>query len=138
MLFRSRFSVVCLCQRTVRPGGGAILAGELFVGEAEGHLGGAGTVSISSQKNPHMLCLGEFTSSAELGGSGQMQCSDGSSATFRFDRLSLFHVHGSGRFSRGPMSFVYGIPAVEAGRYLTLPDGKKLLHNGTELVLAER
>lgn len=113
------------------------MADELFVGEAEGHLGGAGTLAIRSQKNPRMLCLGDFISSAELGGSGQLQCSDGSRATFRFDRLSLFHGHGSGKFSRGPMSFVYGIPAAQAGRYLSLPDGKKLLHNGTELVLAD-
>jgi len=30
----------------------AILNGELFVGEAEGHIGGEGTLAIHSQKNP--------------------------------------------------------------------------------------
>src|SRR6202049_5197488 len=68
----------------------AILAGDLFVGEAEGHLSGAGTIAIHSQKDPALTCLGQFTSSAELGGSGQMHCSDGSTATFHFQRLTMF------------------------------------------------
>jgi hypothetical protein len=115
----------------------AILADELFVGEAEGHLGGAGTLTIKSQKNPAISCLGEFTSSAALGGSGQMHCSDGAIATFRFQRLSVFRGYGVGNFSRGAMSFAYGFTAAEAGPYLKLPEGKKLLHNGTELALAD-
>jgi hypothetical protein len=53
----------------------AILAGDLFVGEAEGHLSGVGTLVIHSEKNPHLTCSGEFISSAALGGSGQMHCS---------------------------------------------------------------
>src|SRR3954463_2397196 len=42
----------------------AILAGELYVGEAEGHWNGAGTLAIHSQKDPGLTCAGEFTSSA--------------------------------------------------------------------------
>jgi len=42
----------------------AIVNGELFVGEAEGHLDGTGTFAIHSQKNPALICAGEFTSSA--------------------------------------------------------------------------
>src|SRR4029079_1133276 len=68
----------------------AILAGELFLGEAEGHLGGAGNLPIRSQKRPAVTCTGQFTSSAALGGSGQMQCIDGATATFRFNRLNVF------------------------------------------------
>ena len=44
----------------------AMLADDLFVGEAEGHLNGAGTLAIRSQENPALTCLGEFTSSAAL------------------------------------------------------------------------
>jgi hypothetical protein len=44
----------------------ALLAGDLFVGEAEGHLSGAGTLAIHSQRNPDLTCLGRFTSSADL------------------------------------------------------------------------
>jgi hypothetical protein len=113
----------------------AILGGDLFVGEAEGHLSGAGTLVIHSQKNHALTCLGQFTSSAELGGSGQMHCSDGTTATFHFQRLTMFCGHGMGNFSRGSMSFAYGLTPEEATPYLKLPEGKKLKHNGTELEL---
>ena len=115
----------------------AILADELFVGEAEGHLSGAGTLAIRSQENPELTCLGQFTSSAELGGSGQMQCSDGATATFHFQRLTVFRGYGAGSFSRGSMSFAYGLSAEEAGPYLRLPAGKKLRHSGTALTLVD-
>ena len=115
----------------------AILADDLFVGEAEGHLNGAGTLAIHSQRRPDLTCQGQFTSSAVLGGSGQMLCSDGATATFRFQRLSVLRGHGTGSFSRGGMSFTYGLGAEEAARYLTLPEGKKLTYNGTELKLAD-
>ena len=114
----------------------AILAGDLFLGEAEGHLSGAGTLAIRSQRAPGLTCLGQFTSSAELGGSGHMHCSDGTTATFQFQRLGVFRGHGVGNASRGSMSFAYGLTADEAGPYLRLPEGKKLTHNGTELELA--
>lgn len=110
----------------------AILADDLFVGEAEGHLSGAGTFAIHAQKNPGLTCLGQFTSSALLGGSGEMRCSDGATATFSFKRLSVFRGHGVGTFSRGSMSFTYGLATEEAARYLKLPEGKKLVQRGTE------
>jgi hypothetical protein len=116
----------------------AILAGDLFVGTAVGHLDGAGTLAVHSQKNPALACKGEFTSSAELGGKGQLRCSDGSSATFHFKRLSLRRGHGAGEFSHGPMSFAYGLSAEEAAPYLKLPKGKKLAHNGADLELVGR
>jgi hypothetical protein len=108
----------------------AILAGDLFIGEAEGHLSGAGTLAIHSQKDPTLTCLGEFTSTAELGGLGELHCSDGTTATFHFQRLTMFCGYGDGSFSRGPMSFAYGLTVEEAGPYLKLPQGKKLTHNG--------
>jgi len=115
----------------------AILAGDLFVGEAEGHLSGAGTLAIRSQKEPNLTCLGQFTSSAALGGRGQMQCSDGATATFQFRRLTLFRGYGVGSFSRGSMSFAYGLTADEAAPYLKLPMGKKLRRSGMELTLVD-
>jgi hypothetical protein len=115
----------------------AILANDLFVGEAEGHLNGAGTLTIRSQKDPELACVGQFTSSPELGGSGELRCNDQTTATFTFQRLSVFRGHGAGRFSRGPMSFAYGLSVEEAGPYLKLPDGKRLAHNGTQLELID-
>jgi len=115
----------------------AILGGELFVGEAEGHLSGAGTIAINSQKNPTLTCVGDFISSIAHGGSGQFLCSDGTRATFHFKRLTVFRGHGSGSFSRGPMSFAYGLSAEEAMPYLTLPVGKKLVGNGNGLAMVD-
>src|SRR5450759_5230113 len=83
----------------------AILADDLLLSEAEGHLSGAGTRAIHSQKDRDLTCLGQFTSSAALGGSGQMHCSDGTTATFHFQRLSVLRGYGVDRLSRGSMSF---------------------------------
>jgi hypothetical protein len=116
----------------------AIVADNIYVGEAEGHLSGAGTLVIHAQKDPSMICLGQFTSSATLGGLGQMQCSDGAKATFEFTRLSTFRGYGTGSFGNVTMSFVYGLSHAEAGPYLKLPLGKKLTQNGTELALADQ
>ncbi|MBE0626738.1 MAG: hypothetical protein IH606_18205 [Burkholderiales bacterium] len=115
----------------------AMLAGELFVGEAEGHLDGSGTLAIHSQVNPGLSCRGKFSSSAELGGLGTFLCSDGATATFHFQRLGLFRGFGAGSFSRGGLSFAYGFTADEAAAYLKLPEGKKLSRNGIELTLVD-
>lgn len=115
----------------------AILAGDLFLGEAEGHLSGAGTLAIQSQQNPAVSCLGQFTSSAEFGGSGQMQCSDGATATFHFQGLTMMRGFGAGSSSRGSMSFTYGLTAVESESYLKLPPGKQLAHSGKKLELVD-
>lgn len=115
----------------------ALLAGDLFQGEAEGHLGGAGTLSIQSRSKPELSCHGQFTSSAEHGGAGELQCSDGTSATFSFHRLSLAQGYGTGSTSRGPMSFTYGLSLNESAPYLKLPAGKVLRQNGEKLMLED-
>jgi hypothetical protein len=116
----------------------AIVDGELFVGKAVGHLDGAGTIAIHSQKNPALSCVGEFTSSVELGGKGSIRCTDGATANFRFERHSTFRGHGAGTTSRGDMSFAYGLSAEEAAPYLKLPDGKKFSLAGTQLTLIDQ
>ena len=115
----------------------AILGADLYVGVAEGHLSGAGTLAIHSQIDPDVTCFGEFTSSAALGGTGQLRCSDGATATFQFQRLSVFRGHGVGSHSRGLMSFTYGLTADQSEPYLKLPPGKKLTHNGKALELVD-
>jgi hypothetical protein len=116
----------------------AILDGELFIGEAEGHLDGTGTIAIRSQRNPALACIGAFASNAERGGSGTLACSDGSGGTFRFQRLSVYRGHGTGITSRGAISFVYGLSAEEALSHLQLPGGKKFSAAGTELTLVDQ
>ena len=113
----------------------AIMGDELFLGWAEGHLSGAGTLAIHSQKNPRLTCSGKFTSSAELGGKGQLRCTDGKTSTFKFERMTIRRGHGTGSFGKSTMSFSYGLTADEAKPYLKLPKGKKLRHDGTGLAL---
>jgi hypothetical protein len=113
----------------------AIMANELFVGEAEGHLSGAGTITIHSQKDPALTCVGQFTSSAKLGGAGRLRCSDGTAGAYRFKRLTLEKGYGAGSYGRRSMSFTYGLTAEESGKYLKLPPGKKLGSDGKTLVL---
>jgi hypothetical protein len=116
----------------------AIATDDVFVGEAEGHLNGSGTIAIRSQKDPALTCVGEFTSSKELGGAGQLRCSDGATATFQFKRLTVYRGYGVASFGRSEMSFAYGFTPEEAAPYLKLPEGKKLARNGTQLALVER
>lgn len=116
----------------------AVASEAVFIGQAEGHLDGSGTVEIRSQKNPQLKCAGEFTSSAEAGGAGQLYCSDGTSAEFRFKRLTVYRGFGVARFSWGEMNFTYGFKAEEAAPYLNLPQNKKLARQGTEIALVDR
>lgn len=113
----------------------AIIAGELFLGEAEGELGGTGTIRIQSSPKATVACEGHFTFSAEHGDVGKMLCSDGVTATIQFKRLSLVRGYGTGSTSRGPMSFTYGLDATESVRYLALPPDKTLKLDGKLPVL---
>jgi hypothetical protein len=115
----------------------AILAGELFFGEAEGRIDGSGTVWIQSHTRPGLSCRGQFTYSAELGGAGSLLCSDTATATFQFRRLGLLRGHGTGSSTRGPLSFTYGLSPVDSGPYLTAPPGKALRVGEKDLVLVD-
>lgn len=114
----------------------AIFADELFQGEAVGNLDGSGTIKIQSRTRPDITCSGQFTSSAELGGKGDLKCSDSSTATIKFKRLDIHSGYGTGDSSQGPMSFTYGLSVIESEPYLKLPTGKTLKQDGKELVLA--
>ncbi|HEY6821570.1 MAG TPA: hypothetical protein VI321_06090 [Burkholderiales bacterium] len=101
----------------------ALLAGELFLGQAEGFLDGSGTLAIRSQADAALSCRGQFTSNAAKGGEGRLQCSDGASGTFTFHRLDLHSGHGTGELPRGPIAFTYGLSADQSRAYLKLPTG---------------
>ena len=115
----------------------AIMDGELFVGEAEGHLSGDGTISIHSQKRPGLTCAGDFVSSSETKqGAGKLHCSDGTTSTFQFQRLTVRSGHGAGTFGKkGSMTFSYGLTVDKARPFLKLPKGKSLAQDGTKLEL---
>lgn len=113
----------------------AILDGELLVGEATGHLGGWGTLALRSHGKAQRTCAGEFSYSEALGDAGQLKCSDGASAEFRFQRLSLMRGYGTGASGRSALSFTYGLSAEESAPYLELPAGKELRRKGDDLEL---
>lgn len=115
----------------------AILAGDLYTGEALGHLDGSGTVWIQSRNTAGLGCHGQFTSSAELGGVGSMQCSDGVIVAFQFKRITVTRGHGTGSSSRGTLSFTYGLSPAESKRYLTVPPGKALMLGGKDVALVD-
>jgi hypothetical protein len=85
----------------------AILDGELLVGEATGHLGGWGTIALRSGAKAERTCVGEFSHSTALGDSGQLRCSDGASAAFRFQRLTLRRGYGAGTSGGSALSFTW-------------------------------
>jgi hypothetical protein len=113
----------------------AILDGELLVGEATGHLGGWGTIALRSRAEAARTCVGEFSYSEALGDAGQLRCSDGASAAFRFQRLSLTRGYGAGNSSGNTLSFTYGLSPEDSAPYLTLPAGKELSGHGKDLEL---
>ena len=113
----------------------AILGGELLVGEVTAHLAGWGTITLRSRSDPALTCVGEFSGTDALGDAGQLRCSDGASATFEFQRLSLRRGYGAGKSSRGALSFTYGLNAEESTPYLKLPPGQALSEDGTNLQL---
>jgi hypothetical protein len=113
----------------------AILGGELLVGEVTAHLAGWGTIALRSRSNPALTCVGEFSATDALGDAGQLRCSDGASATFEFQRLSLRRGYGAGTSSRGALSFTYGLNAEESAPYLKLPPGQALSPDDTNLQL---
>jgi len=112
----------------------AILDGELLVGEATGHLGGWGTLAVRAVEKGGRTCTGEFSHSEAPGDAGQLRCSDGASAAFRFERLSLRRGYGSSSSGRA-LSFTYGLSAEESVQYLKLPAGKTLGSEGGSLAL---
>lgn len=101
----------------------AILDGELLVGEVTAHLAGWGTIALRSSSNAGLTCTGQFTATEALGDAGQLKCSDGASATFQFQRLSLRRGYGAGTSSRGELRFTYGLTAEESAPYLKSPVG---------------
>lgn len=112
-----------------------ILAGDLFLGEAERGIDGSGRIRIQSRANPDLTCHSEFPQGAEADDIGSMRCSDGVTASYQFKRLGPASGYGTGSSSRGPMSFTYGLTANAAASYLKLPAGKILRGEGLELAL---
>lgn len=104
----------------------AILADDLFLGEAVGYMDRTGTIQIKSSVNEDIRCIGEFRYTGAKTGIARVRCTDGAEATLDFTGLSALSGYGFGKSSRGPASFTFGLTPEQAGQYLKLPQGKKL------------
>jgi hypothetical protein len=112
----------------------AILDGELLVGEVTAHLAGWGTIALRSPSKLALTCAGEYSATEALGDAGQLRCSDGKTAKFQFQRLSLRRGYGAG-ISGNALSFTYGLTAEESAPYLKLPAGKELKGEDNHLTI---
>jgi len=105
----------------------AILADDLFTGEAVGYLDRTGTIDIQSVLDRNLKCVGQFRYTGSKVGVATVRCSDGAVAELSFNALSTLSGYGYGSTSRGPASFTFGLTPEEAAKRLTLPKGKRLV-----------
>lgn len=105
----------------------AILADDLFTGEAVGYMDRTGTIDIASVVDPNLKCVGQFRYTGSKTGVAIVRCNDGGVAELSFNGLSLLSGYGYGTTSRGPASFTFGLTPEQASKYLTLPKGKHLI-----------
>jgi len=105
----------------------AILANDLFVGEAVGYMDRTGTIEMKSTVDPSVRCVGQFAYTGARTGTARLQCNDGAEAALSFNALGPLSGYGYGKTSRGPASFTYGLTSEEAAQYLTLPQGKRIV-----------
>lgn len=104
----------------------AVLADDLFTGEAVGYVDRTGTITATSVKNPDIKCIGSFRYTGSKTGTASMRCNDGAEAELTFHGLSTLSGYGYGKTSRGPASFTFGLTAEQAAEYLKIPEGKRL------------
>lgn len=104
----------------------AILADDLFLGEATGYMDRTGTIQIKSSVNDDVNCIGEFRYTGTKTGVARVRCNDGAEAVLDFTGLSALSGYGFGKSSRGPASFTFGLTPEQASQYLKIPQGKKL------------
>jgi hypothetical protein len=115
----------------------AILADDVFRGQAVGYASGSGTIRMWSVLREDVSCVGEFEYSGMKSGSGQVRCNDGVTALFNFHALSTLSGYGFGNSNAGPFSFTFGLTAEQSVPYLKVPERKKLERDGETLKLAE-
>lgn len=89
------------CSMTLPVEGQVQSTGETFSGSATGHLDGAGTLTIHSNKGA--TCTGDFVYATAREGEGTFHCTDGRSGPFSFVST------GSRRTGKGTLD---GQPAV--------------------------
>lgn len=111
----------------------AVLDDDLLQGQAVGYLDRTGTIDIRSATNAKFRCVGSFRYTGANSGTAMLRCSDGSEGALSFNALDSLSGYGYGNTSRGPASFTFGLTPEQAARYMTLPNGKRLIKNAKEV-----
>jgi hypothetical protein len=99
-------ALVCSgCSMTLPVQGQVQSTGESFSGSATGHIDGAGTLTINSNKGAS--CTGNFVYVTMREGSGTFHCSDGRSGPFTFVSTGKRGT-GKGTLDGQPFIFTFG------------------------------
>ena len=103
------------------------LAGEhLFFGRAWPTRSGTGGIEVAGT-NSDLACTGQFRYRRWPQGGGTLSCSDGSQGDFSLTALSVGAGHGLGESDLGPLSFAFGMAALDAARHLVPPPGQRVV-----------
>ena len=105
----------------------AVINDTLLMGKAVVYTDRTGTLNLESSDDPKIRCMGNIRYTASRSGSAQLKCSDGSEAVMAFNAIGETRGYGDGKSSRGPASFVFGLPIASASAYLILPAGKRIV-----------
>jgi hypothetical protein len=84
-----------------------------------------GTLSLESDAEPPLKCMGHLRFTASETGVVNLKCSDGTDALMTFIAIRETRGHGSGKTARGMARFTFGFDAAEAAAYLRLPADKR-------------
>ena len=88
-----------------------------------------GTVEFAAETGDIARCGGGMRFTASNSGSIDLRCSDGTAVELAYTLLRETRGYAYGQTAAGPVSLVFGMPALDARAYLRLPPGRKLVEN---------
>jgi len=110
----------------------AILTDDLYTGTAIGYMDRTGSIELTSSLDSASKCVGEFHYTGSKTGVATVSCNDGNLAKLQFNALGPLSGYGVGRSTRGPASFTFGLTLEQASKYLTIPNGKRLIKKSNQ------
>lgn len=111
----------------------AVVGERLLTGQALLYTDRSGKLTLTSDGEKPLSCMGVMRYTATNSGAATLRCSDGMQVQLPFNALG--DASGYGGAAGGPVSFTYGLAAEPARAWLTPPPGKRLVVNGDSLRL---
>ena len=108
----------------------AIVNGQLLSGELALMPDRTGTLSLTGGQGSISNCSGQVRYEASTSGVVDIRCDDGSASLMRYSVLSETRGYGYGATATGVASLTFGLAAVDAKAYLSVPANKKLIVKG--------